>query len=306
MERSRETGATSPFKFVADSRGRDVGWAVVCAPVYDRSHARHLAELSDAGYRFVGMTCYFDFPGPGVTDERDYGLLCEAWFHCFREPDRYLPPGAPAVRLCLSDFTDYRLLRPAGAGDRKVHDVVYVGARWDWKRKAKNWPLAARALPRICRELGVRALVVGEPDAELPMQPGVEFVPFLSWESFIDRLRQARALLVPNVVDPSPRVLAEALCLDVPIAVNRELLGGWHYVADATGTWFNDEHDAVAAVSDCLTVPRSPRRWYCSRFGPVRCGRLALRVLRSLDDSLAERSHVEITVDPPEGSPLLG
>ena len=302
----RETGATSPFLFLADSRGRDVGWAVVAAPIWRREGHRRLAELSAAGYRFAGMTNYFDFPGPAVGDGRDYGLLCEAWLHCFRDPEKRLPRGVPAARVALSDFTDYRSIRPAPGARRKDHGVLYAGASPDWKKEAKNWALAARCIPRLVRELGLTAVAIGRPDERLAAAPGVEIVPFLPWDRFLDVLQRSRVLFVPNVRDPSPRVLAEALCLDVPIVVNRAILGGWHYVSEATGAFFDDEASAVAAVRRCLDEPLAPRRWFCERFGPERAGRRALELIRQVDPEIAERSHLTISSAPPAGSPLRG
>ena len=79
-------------------------------------------------------------------------------------------------------------------------------------------------------------------------------------------MRRRRILFAPNLHDASPRVLAEALCLDVPILVNRHILGGWKYVTNATGAFFGGEHDVVDAVRVLLSERRraelQPRRWF--------------------------------------------
>ena len=78
-------------------------------------------------------------------------------------------------------------------------------------------------------------------------------------------------MFAPNLHDASPRVLAEALCLDVPILVNRHILGGWKYVSNETGAFFGGEHDVVDAVRALLSERRraelQPRRWFkCAHF----------------------------------------
>lgn len=304
MTASRETGATSPIVFVADSRGRDVGWAVVTGPLSDRAAHRQLAQLGAAGYRFLGATGYFEFPARRVADERDYGDLCEAWLHCFRRGEDVLPAGAPAARIALADFTDYRMIRPAPRLARKEYDLLYVGASFDWKRAAKNWELAAAVLPRLARELDLEVLVIGAPDEEFGPAPGVGFLPFQPWGRFLDLLRRARALFVPNVTDPAPRVMAQALCLDVPLAVNRAILGGWHYVTPRSGVFFDGEDDVAGAVTGCLGASLSPRAVFASGYGPQRAGRRLLDLLRPLDPSLDESSHLTLAPVPPRGSPL--
>jgi hypothetical protein len=65
-------------------------------------------------------------------------------------------------------------------------------------------------------------------------------------------LAQARVAFFPNVLDASPVLLTEALCLDVPVVVNRRILGGWKYVRPDTGRFFTDQDDVTGAVAACL------------------------------------------------------
>lgn len=45
----------------------------------------------------------------------------------------------------------------------------------------------------------------------------------------------------------SCRVVAEALCFDMPVVMNRHIVGGWKYVNDYTGEFFSDSSDVVDA-----------------------------------------------------------
>jgi hypothetical protein len=85
---------------------------------------------------------------------------------------------------------------------------------------------------------------------------------------FLATLARSRCLFVPNVLDPSPRVIAEALCLDVPVVVNRAILGGHRYVTPVTGVGFTGVDDVAAAVSDCLDGSFAPREWFRANAGP--------------------------------------
>jgi hypothetical protein len=295
---------TWPIERVLDSVGRPTAWAVVHAPVVSPHRQAQLAGLRWDGVRCVGMTSDMDFPlrtGDAVGDDPlDYGLLCEAWCHCFREPDRYLPVGPPRILLSASDFTIDVAVREQATRARgrtgrrggRPFDFLYVGPSMAWKRAAKGWPLARRCLPLLCGQLGLRGLAVGIPSAELGPIPGLTVVPELPWPRFLAELSQTRALFVPNGPDASPRVLAEALSLDVPLVVHRAILGGWKYVTPWTGTFFEDERDIGAAMRACLAGSWRPSAWFRTHQGPYLAGRRLLRLLRSLDPTLRERSHV--------------
>jgi glycosyltransferase involved in cell wall biosynthesis len=285
---------------VTDPGGDVLPWVVVRAPVVTRAQHARLRRLADEGCRFVGATSYLGFPGAGFRDERDYGLLCEAWLHCFRDPDRFLPPNGPRARVSESDFTDPRRIDPRRAVQalppELVADVVHVSGAEPWRQRAKNWPLAARCLRRLAEETDLRILVIdAPPDAE--SLPGVRPTGPLPWTMVLAVIAAARCLFVPAVLDASPRVLAEALCLDVPVVVNRSILGGWQYVNPFTGVFFDGLDDVVPAVLEAVGTPGRPRSWFMAHHGPARAGARVLRLLRSLDPSLPALTHVLLAPD---------
>ncbi|MET9886494.1 hypothetical protein ABZZ20_25820 [Streptomyces sp. NPDC006430] len=302
--------AGTPFLRVTGPGGEGLPWVLVRAPIVTRAHHLRLAELARSGARFAGATSYLGFPAAPWRDERDYGLLCEAWLHCFRDPDRFLPPTGPRLLASESDFTDplrvdpARVTEAAGAAgvdgplpSRLAADVVHVAGREPWRQQAKNWPLAARCLRRVARETGLRILVVDAPADAEPI-PGVRLVGPLPWRQLLAAIAGARALFVPAVLDASPRVLAEALCLDVPVVVNRKILGGWQYVNPFTGLFFDGEDDAVQTVRAACGAGQRPRAWFGAHHGPARAGARVLRLLRTLDDSLPDHlTHVLLTPD---------
>ena len=48
-----------------------------------------------------------------------------------------------------------------------------------------------------------------------------------------------KSVLFPNEADASPRILAEAIVRGRPVIVNSSIYGGWKYVNDVTGRFFN-------------------------------------------------------------------
>jgi glycosyltransferase involved in cell wall biosynthesis len=287
-----------PFLFVLDAAGRHTGWALVNGPVVTRGQHDQFAALRRGGFRFIGMSSYLDFPRGCRDGALDYEIACDAWCHCFRDPDRFLRTPLPRALISVSDFTDYQQVAPERVdlpppGGR--YDVVYVGAVEPWKREAKNWRLAAAAIPRLCDELDLTALVVGVPTPDFPASTRVTFRWPVPWASLLAAVATARFLLVPNITDASPRVLAEALCLDTPVLVHRDILGGWKYVNRFTGAFFADEQEVVPAARATEDGGLAPRRWFRANYGPYQAGARLLALVRTLDPALAERSHLRLS-----------
>lgn len=286
-----------PLERVLDAGGRPTGWAVVHAPVVSPERMRMLAGLLREGTRLIGMSGDADFPRRGgvhrADDPIDYWSLCEAWCHPFREPDDFLPPGVPRVLLSASDFTDpVRVREQARCGGRGPRvDYVYVGHAEGWKCHAKGWELALRCLPVLHGALRLHGMHVGAPAVTAP---GVRTEAHLPWPQLMACLAQARFLFAPNGLDASPRILAEALCLDVPVVVNRRILGGWKYVTARTGVFFDDEGDVGPAVTACLHRRWPTAAWFRTHHGPYLAGRRLLTLLRGLDPGLTERSHLQL------------
>ena len=61
-------------------------------------------------------------------------------------------------------------------------------------------------------------------------------------------MSKCKFLFLPNIRDASPRVLTEALVVDVPVLVNKKIYGGTKYVNENTGELFSDEKDLPKGV----------------------------------------------------------
>ena len=188
-------------------------------------------------------------PGNAPREGRHERYLDDilGWAHCFRNPGEYLPPDRPRVHFCNSDNLDPdRVWRIATRSERlaKQWDFIYSCLAEPANVVRKNWDLAKRCATRFADELGLRGLLVGVAAlADVPRHPLIEVTPELGWPDLLRCVVQSRVAFFPNTWDPSPRMMAEALC--VPVLVNRHILGGWHYVCDATGRFFTDAQDAV-------------------------------------------------------------
>jgi glycosyltransferase involved in cell wall biosynthesis len=146
--------------------------------------------------------------------------------------------------------------------------------------------------------MGLDGVLVGRDTIDnLPDHGGrLTILGELPWGALMGVLLRSRLVFVPSLMDPSPRIIAEALCMGTPVVVNRHILGGWHYVNPFTGAFFEDETDLRRAILRCLEGWTSPRRWFVTHHGPQLAGRRLQHFLASFDPSMRCLETVHLAV----------
>ena len=172
-----------------------------------------------------------------------------------------------------------------GSSDpEKDFDFIYVCLPGRWTEMTKNWALAKACLYRLCNDLGLKGLLLGRWQIlDLPFRRNLTIVGDVTRQIALQYVGRSRMLFVPSLMDASPRLLAEALCMDVPILLNRKILGGWKYVTPSTGVFFDSDDDVAQAAAQCLSSSSDPRAWFQANYGPARSSLRLSRFLHSLD-----------------------
>jgi len=289
---------TWPFLAVTDRAGRSNGWCVLAGPLR-KQHDLDAYHALRRSFRFVGFTSYVTFPSVQEGLVTDYGSLCEGWCHCFREPDVYMSRGTPKELISESDFVDHASISPdtvcQGGDPGKDFDFVYVCLPGQWKEMTKNWTLAKRCLHRLCGDLNLKGLLLGRWQIlDLPFHKNLTIVGDVPHQRTLEYLRRSRLLFVPSIMDASPRILAEALCLDVPILVNEQILGGWKYVSTSSGVFFRSEDDVADAARQCLRAGFQPRRWFGENYGPELSSERLAAFLGRLSPDVDQTLHLQL------------
>jgi hypothetical protein len=307
-DRQWRTAIPWPLRWIVDSDGRDTGFAMLRGGIHDQDRAGFATMAAD--HRLIGFTHYGPFPlwhdaypwqmtgrPPQEAWERPEIKACEAWAHCFRDPDRYLPPGTPRMLVSGSDFViPAKVIGAAWAGGRpaKRWDLVYSCPPSWLNELQKNWDLARSCIVRLA-EAGARIVIAGRSGVPgLPRHPNIDYLSVLPWTDFMRVTASSRVAFLPNCLDASPKVLPQALALDVPVLVNRQILGGWKYVAPESGAFFDDETDVVDAFFTLLDTPVHPHDWLLANgYGQDGAARRLAAELRALggDSRAAELSY---------------
>jgi hypothetical protein len=250
---------------------------VVSAPLYSNQiHVFH--TLKQKGYLMLGISSYGHYPFVEeldvINDNRSEMLQKEehksvmkqmdGWLTCSRTPVLYDVP-----QLMFSESDCHRVNESTSPkGLIKKYDVIYNAASdGDFHQYHKNWKLAKECFQKMS-DAGYTVLVLGRnapADFELP---GISYKPYLNWYEFLDTIEESRVLFVPNVSDASPRVLTEALCKGTPILVNKHIFGGWKYVNDCTGAFFESQDDVIPQLQHVLNAASemNPRKWFLDTY----------------------------------------
>jgi len=284
---------SSPFKNLFDDQGNALNVLLIAAPFRTEEDEEMYEKYRSQGLSFCGISSYINFPGhienpyeDRFHEERghNYPAMVSAWLHCFREPPANLrQSGLPLMLLAESDLKDADAYRP-DPSIAKEYDFMYVCLQDNdkcepgWQSFNRNWDLAKECLEIMCGEFGLSGVLVGRTNCEFTKKCNgiVKVIPFLEFDAFQQEMQKCRFLFVPNIADASPRVITEAICYNMPVLVNRNILGGWHYVEPgATGEFFTNKRDVVPALRKLTTNLNAyaPRRHFMRHHGKHRDGR---------------------------------
>ena len=126
----------------------------------------------------------------------------------------------------------------------------------------------------MCVEFKLKGAIIGRNKCEFTNKcVNVKVFPILPFYEFQKELQKAKFLFVPNISDASPRVITEALCYNMPVLVNYNIVGGWHNViTKITGEFFTNEHNIKDALKKITTNVYNSREWYVNNRGLKKSG----------------------------------
>lgn len=296
-----------PYINFYDHLGNKLNVIAISKPFSYDEH-EELINKYENDIHFIGITSYLEFPNEVSSpyekfsdnyEKYRYIERCQAWIHCFRDPENYFPEHVPRVLISESDFCNCNENRP-NPNIEKKYDFVYICLKQDeskstcddWATYNKNWSLAKKCLKIMCDDLHMKGLLIGRKDCELPglCHRYMDTTNMISYNELQKCYNQSRFIFLPNYADASPRVLTEAMCHNLPILVNENILGGWKYVCNQTGEFFTSENDikeSIKKLMDNILHERySPREYFINNYGPVNSGKRLKEFLYNTFDDL--------------------
>jgi hypothetical protein len=269
-----------PFKNLFDDNGKKLNIILIAAPFREAKHEELYEEYKKKGLLFCGISSYLDFPNKihnpyedKYHEERSHNYvdMVDAWLTCFRIPAyNNTIKKIPNMLLTEADLKDIK--NTPVPTDPKEYDFLYCCLSDNdqctpgWQSYNRNWDLAKKCLEVMCSR-GLRGILVGRQNCEFTTKCNgiVKVFDFLPYHEFQTQMKKCRFLFIPNISDASPRVITEAICYNMPVLVNENILGGWHnIIPSVTGEFFSSEKDISTAL-DKLYSPNAsytPRKWF--------------------------------------------
>lgn len=309
-----------PFKNLYDHNHNLLNIILISAPFREFKHEQLYEEYKAKGMYFCGISSYLNFPGVidnpyedkfHIERKHDYIQMVSAWLHCFRPdkiPDNLLNSKLPMELITEADLKDtdnenYKIQT------EKEYDFMYCclednkKCEAGWQSINRNWDLAKKCLEVMCGKFKLKGLLVGRTNCEFTDKCNgiVKILPFLSYPEFQKEMQKCKFLFVPNIIDASPRIIAEALCYNMPVLVNSNILGGWHNViSGVTGEFFTDENNIIPALSTIIDNYNTyePRKWFTSNRGSKITGRILAQFLKKCYPNInnKEMQYATITI----------
>jgi len=293
----------SPLKNLVDEKGNIINVALIIYPFTDEKKYKTYLEAKERGMKFIGSSSYINFPcvtqnKHDITHDKkniswnyDYMNICFGWFHCFRNPyDNCIIKSKPNALISESDFIrnegyDYN------ENVEKEYDFIYICLKDNdkceagWQSEGRNWELAKKCIAIMCGKYKMNGLLIGRINCNFPESYSNQLTTtdFLDYHTFIKQYERCRFIFVPNILDASPRVLTEALSFNLPCLVNYNIIGGWKYVNDKTGIFFNDETDFEKKLNIFLSKFETykPRDYFFKNHGKHKEGKEIVEFIKT-------------------------
>jgi hypothetical protein len=203
----------------------------------------------------VCIVCNFTFLEKKIEWSKKVKAIC----HPFRNT-KVFPKDIQTYLFSESDFCD-RLITPCSTGMKKwdgKYDFVYFTLNSNQGVRSKGLHMI-NMIDRVAGEKGLKGLVIGYQGSKSRKLNGTIFdEAYQKVLKEIDGLKNLKVIynkfdtnevcaimrgckfaLLPNTADASPRLLAEPIVRGVPVVVNRDIYGGWKYVSDKNGSFFD-------------------------------------------------------------------
>lgn len=278
-----------------------------------------IVQYNDAktkGCHFLGLSSYSEFPGPvsnphdvlhdpknKAWTDYDYFELTRGWLSCFQEENnkKWIKQGFPQVNIAESDFANYEQHKPDPTV-KKEYDFIYICLKdgdkkpedkdcpQSWQARIRDWSTVKKLLDIMCKQYKLKGLLIGRVGCEIPPQCHqlMELTDFMEYHTFIKQFNRCKFILTASFQDASPRTATEAMCFNLPVLMNKNILGGWQYMNDKTGSFYDPDNldefpkKLEKFLKKLNNNEYTPREWFIENYGKYNTGKRLLEFVQEV------------------------
>lgn len=260
-----------------DENKKITEYIVVRGEFWTKESEDDFIELINQNKKVIGLSSYQNFPkfiinptenrGPKIENEdfiNKYGNLVILWLHCFKDSINYIPPSIPKILYSETDqYPNVGYLNSIITNDKK-YDFVASIQETEWNSWIRGLDIAKKWLNYMADEMKLKILVCGS-NRRNDFSTNIDVIDFKPWSEFINILNTAKYLFCSSRYDASPRIVIEAMSLNMPVLLNENILGGWKYINEETGMFFFYDEDIKNRVNKFLDSfsnnKKNPAKW---------------------------------------------
>lgn len=271
-----------PFRYFTDENDKVLPIVAVTGFFRGKDAEERFREYKEKGVKIFGITAYKSFPNREQMDKSEgayersdtfnYVVEIRDWLCCFKNKTNYgFSDWNRTIDMSESDFYS---VEKKDLDVKKKYDFIYICNKDSddcpadgWNAFNRNYELAKKCFPIMCREFHLKGLVVGRDGCGIEEEydtDQLEVIGWLDWHKLQDKMRESKFLFVPNVFDASPRVIAECITKGLSVLMNKDILCGFKYIGYETGEFFTNEIDIRPALTELLNKQYkiSPKEWW--------------------------------------------
>ena len=154
----------------------------------------------------------------------------------------------------------------------------------------RAWSTVKKLLDIMCKQYKLKGLLIGRVGCEIPPQCHqlMELTDFMEYHTFIKQFNRCKFILTASYADASPRTATEAICFNLPVLMNKNILGGWQYMNEKTGSFYdpNNIESFEASLQKFLKKldnnEYTPRDWFIENYGKYNTGKRLLKFVQEV------------------------
>lgn len=301
-----------PFLNIIDENNHKVDIVCLRGPLEKQEDKNLFEKFRDEGKLIIGCSSYLSFPNKSNNPICDYNnffykdnrldSIVDGWLHPFR--DESALKSKNNILISESDFSDNILkLKNFDVKDKKINYDFICYCPSDegscdegWNYYNKNWKLAKKTIEEACNTLNLKGILVGRENCPIDVEKDkLERHERLSYYDFIDKISQSKFMIVSSYEDASPRIISESLLVNTPVLVYKDIIGGWKYVNEKTGLFY-DESDINLKINKILKDNFKPREYYLNNFGVEKSGKKFRDFIVKIDPSFSRYKSLRFAI----------
>jgi GR25 family glycosyltransferase involved in LPS biosynthesis len=271
---------------IVDENNNDTNYIAVRSEIKNEATEKCLKKLLTSGKKIIGLSSYQEFPGrisnpyePSYPFRfvQKYASHIVLWCHCFRHPEQYIPKSIPYFLYSETDQYSHILSLNNKVGTKpKLYDFFASIPEGNWNSYIRGLSIAQRWLNFMADHMNLKILVVGT-NRRINFSSQITVIDFQKWCDFIDHMNSCKYLFCSSIYDASPRIIVEAMSLNMPVLLNKNILGGWKYIQDSTGMFFDSNSNIPNTINSFVSKDYNPME-YTKTYFTKQADKLAQKV----------------------------